>query len=79
MTSSRQPIWLIKNHENQLTRQSSVLPNWKSVSDKWPNNVKNSDCYNVQNPIDFSCASRKGEGRWLSDNIFGRYSLGIHN
>jgi len=64
---------------NQLTRQSSVLPNWKLVSDKWPDNVKKSNCYNVQSPTDFSCAGRKGEGRWIADEVFRRYSLGIHN
>lgn len=41
MTSSRQPIQLIKNHENQLTSQSSVLPNWKLVSGQWLDNAKN--------------------------------------
>jgi len=59
--------------------QSSVLPNWKLVWDKWPDSVKNSGRYNVQNPTDFSCSGRKGEGRWLADKVFGRYSLGIQN
>jgi len=58
------------------------MPNWKLVSDKWTENVKkkkNSKCYHFQNPTDFSCAGRNGEGRWFADRVFRRYSLGIHN